>query len=171
LAEEQAKREAEERRALEALEAELRGTLEQEAQAHAAELRSELERESQARVEEGLQVARKRTRLAIAAAVVAVLVSGLVYGVVLGPRMERQTLEIERMRQQAVVLQRENQGLEQKVEELERDLTTIELRPKEAAPAPSTHKPPRQKPQVKRERPRDPLQKPACDENDPLCGI
>jgi hypothetical protein len=171
LAEEQAKREAEERGALEGLEADLRRRLEQEAQAHEAELRHELERESKARVEEGLREAGKRTRLAMAGAALAVLVSVGVYGLVLGPRMEDQTLEIAGMRQKALVLERENEGLDQKIEELEHDVESAKLERPEVAPPLPTQKRPRKKPELKRGPKRHGLEKPACDDNDPLCGI
>jgi cell division protein FtsB len=107
----------------------------------------------------------------MAGTVVVVLVSAGVYGLMLGPRMQSQGLEIERTRQEAVVLQRENEGLERKVERLERNVESLEAERQEAAPPSPTQKRPRKRPDLKREPKRDGLQKPPCNENDPLCGI
>jgi hypothetical protein len=107
----------------------------------------------------------------MAGTVVVVLVSAGVYGLMLGPRMQSQGLEIERTRQEAVVLQRENEGLERKVEELGSNLESMELQHEEAAPPSPKQNPPRKRPALKRQPKRDGLQKPACNENDPLCGI
>jgi regulator of replication initiation timing len=107
----------------------------------------------------------------MAAVLITALVAVGTYALVLGPKAESQTLEIERLRQEAAALQRENEALQQKTDELHRTLESLKLERQNAAPPSPTQKRPKQRPEPKRAPKPDRLANPACNENDPLCGI
>ena len=171
LAEARAQQEAEDRRALQVLEAGLRTKLERQAQAHVAELEQQLERRTEAAVKSAVDKTKVRSRWLMAGVIAVVLAAVGAYGFVIKPVMESQELEIARMRQEMKVLHQEKARLQQEVEELQSNLERMQLEQREMKQLPPAQKRSRQRTAANREPERPRLEKPRCNENDPLCGI
>jgi len=171
LAEARAQQEAEDRRALQVLEAGLRTKLERQAQAHVAELEQQLERRTEAAVKSAVDKTKVRSRWLMAGVIAVVLAAVGAYGFVIKPVMESQELEIARMRQEMKVLHQEKARLQQEVEELQSNIVRMALEQREMKQLPPAQKRSRQRPAANREPERPRLEKPRCNENDPLCGI
>jgi hypothetical protein len=172
LLEARAQREAEERRALKVLEAEFRIKAKQEAQARAAELHHQLEREKEGTANTAVEKAKAHARWVTVGAIAIMLIATGAYGFIVKPEMERQELEIASMRQEAQLLLKENDGLNQGLEELQSNLERMELEKRELKQPPRAPNQPKQRPAATRKPEPRRVKEPACaNENDPLCGL
>jgi fused signal recognition particle receptor len=172
LAKAQAQREAEERRALQTLEAELRANLEQEAQARVAEQQEQLQRQAEDTVGSAVDKAKVRTRQVAAGAMAIMLAAAGAYGLIVRPAMQRQALELEVERQEAELLRRDNARLMQEIEEMGSDLDQIKLEKMEHQQVPKLQTPPKHRAAPgPKPKPRG-VKEPRCaNPNDPLCGL